>query len=158
MDVFAMGVLLFIMLVGRKPFNAQQSEKLQYARLTLSAAPGLKDPRWLDLSPDAKDLVMGMLAFDPARRLTAAQVLAHEWVASRGGATLRTLGDDVALGAAAVAEMRRLRFLTGGVVGVQRRVAQASVKARRGKGRSAVEEGSTLEHSAYLEELRRMQK
>lgn len=30
--------------------------------------------RWLDLSPDAKHLLMGMLAYDPARRLTIQQV------------------------------------------------------------------------------------
>lgn len=31
---------------------------------------------WLDLSPDAKHLVMGMLAYDPARRLTMQQARA----------------------------------------------------------------------------------
>ena len=31
--------------VGRKPFNIRESENLQYASLSLQAAPGLKDPR-----------------------------------------------------------------------------------------------------------------
>ena len=70
--------------------------------------------RWLDLSPDAKHLVMGMLAYDPARRLTMPQVLAHEWVGSRGGVLPRPLGQDVLFGAATVASVRRLRNLCGG--------------------------------------------
>ena len=57
---------------------------------------------------------MGMLAYDPARRLTMPQVLAHEWVGSRGGVLPRPLGQDVLFGAATVASVRRLRNLCGG--------------------------------------------
>ena len=147
--------------MGRKPFNIKDCENLKYARLALAGAPGLKDPRWLDLSPDAKDLLMGMLTFDPARRLTAAQVLRHEWVGTRGGLVERRLGADVALGAAGVAEMRRLRFLCSGAVALQRAGAAASdAKSARTPKRvpSFAKEGSTREHVAYLGELRRVQK
>ena len=165
MDVFSMGVLLFIMLVGRKPFNIDDSEKLRYAKMGLSAAPGLKDPRWLDLSPDAKHLLMGMLAYDPHRRLTSEQVMQHEWVMSRGGRVLRLLGMDVALGAATVAEMRRLRFLCNGVVAL-RRVATTVEAETKQKRRAAVASGageheqnaSCREHDVYLNELKRMQR
>jgi len=182
MDVFSMGVLLFIMLVGRKPFNIEDSEKLRYAKMGLAAAPGLKDPRWLDLSPDAKHLLMGMLTFDPERRLTAAQVLEHEWVTTKGGRVLRMLGMDVALGAATVAEMRRLRFLCNGVVAM-RRIAftvEKQNQSRKNKKKQLQQqisfqksapagtipaytveeegEGSCKEHEYYLENLRRMQR
>ncbi|PSC73234.1 calcium calmodulin-dependent kinase type IV-like isoform A [Micractinium conductrix] len=129
MDVFSLGALLFIMLVGRKPFNIKESENLRYALLPLQEAPGLKDPRWLDLSPDAKHLVMGMLAYDPARRLTMPQVLDHEWVVSRGGILPRPLGRDVVFGAATVASIRRLRNLCGGVVAFNRAAAAAGSTA-----------------------------
>jgi hypothetical protein len=159
MDVFSMGVLLFVMLVGRKPFNMSDCEGLGYAKLALADAPGLKDPRWLDLSPDAKDLLMGMLAYDPRRRLSAAGVLAHEWVRSGGGATVRPLGADVALGAATVAEMRRLRFLTSGVVATQQRVAAAGVAGAGGAGAARAGSGSVRGGAeAYGEALRRAQK
>ena len=115
MDVYGLGVMLFIMLVGRKPYDLNQSESLEYANIPIKDAPGLKDPRWLDLSPDAKHLILGMLHDDPAKRLTCKQVLAHEWIVSEGGLTLRHLGEDVAMGAATVAEMRRLRYLDKGV-------------------------------------------
>ena len=111
MDVYGLGVLLFIMLVGRKPYDSNQSESLEYAVVPIKDAPGMKDPRWLDLSPDAKHLIMGMMREDPASRMTCKQALEHEWIRSEGGLTLRHLGEDIALGAATVAEMRRLRFL-----------------------------------------------
>ena len=45
MDVFSLGVVLFIMLVGRKPFNIADSESLAYVHLELDTAPGLRDAR-----------------------------------------------------------------------------------------------------------------
>ena len=175
MDVFSMGVMLFILLVGRKPFNLEDSEKLRYATMGLSNAPGIKDPRWLDLSPDAKHLLMGMLTFDPGRRLTAEQVLGHEWMVTRGGRVLRLLGQDVALGAATVAEMRRLRFLCNGVVAL-RRVAETTANeksrisvAKRekekkkqggggGGGGGVSSPSSCREAQEYVDGLKRMQK
>lgn len=131
MDVFSMGVLLFVMLVGRKPWDVEQCEKLRYTKGKLSGAPGFKDPRWLDLSPDAKSLIIGMLQFDPKKRLTAEQVLQHEWVKSKGGLTLRILGENVALGAATVAEMRRLKYLCHGVVALHRKTAKQIPEKKR---------------------------
>ena len=45
MDVFSLGVVLFIMLVGRKPFSVKQCECLSYADIRLADAPGLADAR-----------------------------------------------------------------------------------------------------------------
>lgn len=159
MDVFSLGVLLFIMLVGRKPFNIRESENLRYALMSLQEAPGLKDPRWLDLSPDAKHLLMGMLAYDPARRLTIHQVLAHEWVVSRGGILPRPLGADVVLGARTVASIRRLRNLCGGVVAFNRAAAAATSggASKQGKrvGQQALADSAK---DTYLRRLRQSQR
>jgi len=126
MDVYGLGVLLFIMLVGRKPYDLNQSESLEYAAIPVKDAPGMKDPRWLDLSPDAKHLILGMLREDPTKRLTCKQVLEHEWIRSEGGLTLRHLGEDIAMGAATVGEMRRLKYLD-----------KAVTMERDGSGRSS---------------------
>lgn len=45
MDVFAVGVILFVLLVGRKPFNIADSESLSYCAMTLADCPGMQDPR-----------------------------------------------------------------------------------------------------------------
>ena len=45
MDIFSLGVVLFVMLVGRKPYSLKQCETLDYARIRLEDAPGLLDPR-----------------------------------------------------------------------------------------------------------------
>ena len=42
MDMYALGVILFVMLVGRKPFNVKDCEELTYIRIPISDAPGLK--------------------------------------------------------------------------------------------------------------------
>ena len=120
MDVYGLGVLLFVMLVGRKPWDIDQCEKLKYHNIPLSQAPGLKDPRWLDLSPDAKHLLMGMLSSDPKSRFTASQILHHEWIETEGGITIRHLGKSIALGAATVAEMRRLRYISKGLLALDK--------------------------------------
>lgn len=46
MDVFAVGVILFVLLVGRKPFNIADSENLNYCAMKLADCPGIKDPRY----------------------------------------------------------------------------------------------------------------
>ena len=45
MDVFAVGVVLFVLLVGRKPFNIADSQSLDYCHMKLADCPGMQDPR-----------------------------------------------------------------------------------------------------------------
>ena len=44
----------------------------------------LSGGNWDSVSPSAKDLVLRMLHVDPMQRWTAAQVLSHPWITSRG--------------------------------------------------------------------------
>jgi len=46
MDVFAVGVVLFVLLVGRKPFNIADSQSLDYCHMNLADCPGMQDPRY----------------------------------------------------------------------------------------------------------------
>jgi serine/threonine protein kinase len=151
MDIFSLGVIMFILLVGRKPFNIAETANLSYAKMDMKhAAPGLQDPRWAKLSPDARHLLLMMLQYDPEKRITAAEVLCHPWVVHRGGsaanitnitdvantnATIGTttinsssnyLGLEVAHGAATVGSLRRLKNMSNGVMVFNRAAAAAA--------------------------------
>ncbi|KAL3139723.1 hypothetical protein ABBQ38_004029 [Trebouxia sp. C0009 RCD-2024] len=119
MDVFAVGVILFVLLVGRKPFNIADSESLNYCAMKLAECPGIKDPRWEALSVEAQELVMGLLNYDPDERLTAQQALQTDWITTKGGKIPRPLNPDVARGAANVAAARRLRNMVHGAVAIE---------------------------------------
>lgn len=146
MDIYGLGALLFIMLVGRKPYDLQQCEKLTYHGIPIEEAPGLQDGRFRRLSPEAKDLLMGMLASDPEMRLTAKEILQHEWIVTEGGRAIRHLGKSIALGAATVAEMRRIRFLTKGLSAMDNSDTSGSSSNRKKK---------RTDKDMYLEELDR---
>ena len=45
MDIFSLGIVLFIMLVGRKPFNIKDIEHLAYCNMDIHEGPGLQDSR-----------------------------------------------------------------------------------------------------------------
>lgn len=70
----------------RSPGRPQQ----RFAHMPPSNTPPPPPPppcSWLDLSPDAKHLLMGMLAYDPARRLTMPQAswqLVQTWLVPTG--------------------------------------------------------------------------
>lgn len=74
MDIYSCGVLLFVMLVGRKPWDPEDSMSLQYAVAHGADAPGFKDKRFASLSQDAQSLLKWMLADLARERPTAAGV------------------------------------------------------------------------------------
>jgi serine/threonine protein kinase len=61
MDVFSAGVILFILLVGRKPFHLKDSSTLAYTLKPLSSAPGLQSPRY----PRSRALFLCVRVADP---------------------------------------------------------------------------------------------
>jgi serine/threonine protein kinase len=82
-DLWAAGVILFILLVGRSPF--EMAVETDPCFNTLSSG-GVKETlhHWgVPLSDEACNLLQGMMWRDPADRLNLAQVARHPWVTGR---------------------------------------------------------------------------
>ncbi|KAF0700202.1 Aste57867_9256 [Aphanomyces stellatus] len=83
-DMWALGVVLFIVLGGYHPFdptNELDDRGLRAAILRGEFA--FDDAAWSGISDDARDLIRQLVVVDPAARLTAAQVLAHPWLTAQ---------------------------------------------------------------------------
>ncbi|TYZ66030.1 hypothetical protein PybrP1_009045 [[Pythium] brassicae (nom. inval.)] len=82
-DAWALGVVLYIMLCGRHPFDeANEASDDEIAARIRAGAFACESAQWRRLSAPARDLVQRLLAVDPSARFTAEQVLQHEWIAS----------------------------------------------------------------------------
>ena len=110
MDVYSCGVLLFVLLVGRKPWDDDDSATLAYAVKRTADAPGLRDRRFRALSRDAQALLRWMLADLARERPTAAEVVAHPWLRRdpASAAARRLLSRQVQRRMCALADSRRL--------------------------------------------------
>jgi calcium/calmodulin-dependent protein kinase I len=77
-DVWSLGVILFILLCGYPPFMAEDQAQLFN---DIKAGRFEMDPTyWRGISLPAQDLVRRLLVVNPAKRLTAEQILSHPWV------------------------------------------------------------------------------
>eukprot|EP00033_Pygsuia_biforma_P000655 GCRY01000770.1.p1 GENE.GCRY01000770.1~~GCRY01000770.1.p1 ORF type:complete len:310 (-),score=24.75 GCRY01000770.1:321-1250(-) len=87
-DLWACGVILYILLSGMPPFYSNNTATL--FNQIMSADYDFDDPIWVPVSQEAKDLVASLLQVDPSNRLTAKQALQHPWISKMcGGATNR---------------------------------------------------------------------
>jgi len=88
-DVWSLGVSLFAMLSGFFPLDEASGKDWRYAKLKSAQAQRRSTTAvvysWYKrpithLSQSVVELMDGMLAIDPARRMTLAQVMAHPWM------------------------------------------------------------------------------
>ncbi|KAM3398379.1 calcium-dependent protein kinase 17-like [Capsicum galapagoense] len=83
-DIWSVGVMLYILLSGVPPFWAETEHGIFNAILR-GHVDFSSDP-WPSISHGAKDIVRKMLTTDPKQRLTAIQVLNHPWIKEDGDA------------------------------------------------------------------------
>eukprot|EP00201_Polytomella_parva_P007314 CAMPEP_0175075824 /NCGR_PEP_ID=MMETSP0052_2-20121109/22298_1 /TAXON_ID=51329 ORGANISM="Polytomella parva, Strain SAG 63-3" /NCGR_SAMPLE_ID=MMETSP0052_2 /ASSEMBLY_ACC=CAM_ASM_000194 /LENGTH=376 /DNA_ID=CAMNT_0016344719 /DNA_START=95 /DNA_END=1225 /DNA_ORIENTATION=- len=77
-DMWSVGVILFILLSGYSPFDDDNDavlfEKIKKGNYDAD------DPIWDNISLEAKHVVARLLTVDSSKRLTAEEALAHPWV------------------------------------------------------------------------------
>mmetsp|Transcript_20441 Transcript_20441/g.60337 ORF Transcript_20441/g.60337 Transcript_20441/m.60337 type:complete len:320 (-) Transcript_20441:423-1382(-) len=79
-DMWSVGVILYILLCGFPPFYEEELPAL--FKQIMSGKYDFPSPWWDNISSDAKDLVSKLLVVDPKQRLSAAEVLQHPWITS----------------------------------------------------------------------------
>jgi serine/threonine protein kinase len=79
-DVWASGVILFLMLTGFPPWDRASPTDERFKYMTAGYLVQMLTEWNLGLSPDALDLLQRMLFLDPKDRLSLDQVRAHPWM------------------------------------------------------------------------------
>jgi serine/threonine protein kinase len=80
-DMWAAGVIIYIMLCGFPPFWGSNNNEL-FHKIT-TCYYGFPSPWWDHVSSGAKDLIVRLLQPDPRKRFTVEQALAHPWISQR---------------------------------------------------------------------------
>ena len=77
-DLWSIGVILYIMLSGKPPFNAaSEPEIMKKVKRGTWAFTG---DVWPSISEDAKDLITKLMEKNMDKRIDAVTALAHPWI------------------------------------------------------------------------------
>ncbi|KAK0182369.1 hypothetical protein PV327_000516 [Microctonus hyperodae] len=80
-DIWACGVILYILLVGYPPFWDEDQHRL-YGQIK-NGSYDYPSPEWDTVTPEARNLINQMLTVSPSRRITASEALRHPWICQR---------------------------------------------------------------------------
>lgn len=82
-DMWAVGVITYVLLTGTLPFFNSDVGTLY--KLILQRDLKFTDRLWAEISREAVEFILQALEVDPMERLTAEQALVHEWISSPVG-------------------------------------------------------------------------
>ncbi|XP_070069248.1 serine/threonine-protein kinase GG21441 isoform X2 [Drosophila takahashii] len=78
-DVWAAGIILYILLCGFPPFVAPDNQQEPLFDAIISGIYEFPDPYWSDIGDGVRDLIANMLQSDPDVRFTSEDILDHYW-------------------------------------------------------------------------------
>lgn len=83
-DMWSIGVVVFVMLTGEMPFgdNPEPEEQEDMRKRIINAQFTCSDGAWEELDDSSKDFVIKLLEVDSAKRMNADQALEHLWMTS----------------------------------------------------------------------------
>nr|CAG8614187.1 15859_t:CDS:10 [Entrophospora candida] len=79
-DVWSIGVILYVMLCGYTPFWGEDQAELFES--IMSGEYDFEEEYWSEISDSAMDLIEKMLTHDPSKRITAKEACKHPWFES----------------------------------------------------------------------------
>ena len=80
-DMWSLGVILYILLSGKPPFDGPNDKVIQ-CRVLSGEKHQFKEDDFGHVSEDAKDLINRLLERDPKKRITAREALMHPFIVS----------------------------------------------------------------------------
>lgn len=78
-DIWAVGIILYILLSGFPPFVSPDNEQEALFDAILSGVYEFPEPYWTDIGQGVRDLIANMLQLDPDLRFSSEDVLDHFW-------------------------------------------------------------------------------
>jgi len=86
-DLWALGVVAYILLSGTFPFaddSDSNRPNIKLFKLILKGSFSYEDKVWQGVGDVAKDFINKLLVVDPGKRMTATDALQHPWIKSNG--------------------------------------------------------------------------
>ncbi|EJD50102.1 Pkinase-domain-containing protein [Auricularia subglabra TFB-10046 SS5] len=77
-DVWAVGIIAYVLLCGYMPFRAEDAREL--VRETTRGKIEFHERYWKNVNPKGKDFIRSLLQVDPAKRPSASEALADAWL------------------------------------------------------------------------------
>ena len=122
--MWSLGVILYILLSGRHPFDAPGRSDAQMRRAIQTGEVSFEHSCFSEVSDEAKQLIRSLLRHDPSHRLNPPALLNHPWVVGTNVSAVPITGSDQNL--KQYQRMRR-KWSTALVVSMHK---QAAIKKR----------------------------